>query len=71
MMHRVKERSFRHYHHEGLTTITNFTEPNPVIRTVYNKSKIEIMRRTKERSFRYYHHEGLTTNTHFTELNLF
>ena len=70
IMRSAKERSFRYYHREGLTTITNFKELYlHVIRTVYNRSRIEIKCRAKEWSFRYYHHKGLTTITNFTEQN--
>ena len=68
-MRQAKERSFRYYHHEGLSTITTFTELNHVILTIYNRSRIEIMCRAKKRLFKYYQHEGLTTITNFTELN--
>ena len=68
---RNKRKICRYYHHEGLTTITNFTELNHVIRTSYNWSKIEVMHRAKERWFGYYHHEGLTTITNFTKQKRF
>ena len=36
------------FHHEGLITITNFTELNLFILTRYNRSRIEMMHRAKK-----------------------